>query len=119
MKKQYQVTLICITGQYRPISCIITREQETEENLLNNPTERKAIIADGVRKICAKRYWDNTYLKQYHYSKVKVREYDKEKIEEENKLRYEQIKEQKYATGEWKKPKSEAQAFSIEKYKNL
>lgn len=108
MKKQYQVTLICITGQYRPISCIITREQETEENLLNNPTERKAIIADGVRKICAKRYWDNTYLKQYGYARVKARVYDKEKIEEENKLRYEQIKEQKYATGEWKKPKSEA-----------
>lgn len=39
--------------------------------------------------------------------KSKMREYDKEKIKAENEARYTKIKEQKYASGEWKRPKKE------------
>ena len=43
-------------------------------------------------------------------SKVKIyrglSKSDKEKIERENVARYEALKEEKYASGEWKKPKS-------------
>jgi hypothetical protein len=100
MRKQYQVTLNSITGKYKPVSCIITTELNLEEN-------KKEIINLGVQKICQKRYWTQRSLKTYGYLKAKVREYDKEKIAEENAARYEKIKEEKYAKGEWKKPKKE------------
>ena len=45
-------------------------------------------------------------LARYGYTKGKIREYDKEKIEQENAARYEALKEEKYASGEWKRPKS-------------
>lgn len=93
---QYQVTLFTTTGKYKPVSCII----DTEE------TDKQKLVKLGTEKICRKRYWNKADLMRYGYLKAKVREYDKEKIEEQNKIRYEQIKEEKYATGEWKKPKS-------------
>ena len=95
---QYQVTLTDMLGKYKPVSCIITTDLTLEDN-------KKEIINKGVVKICQKRYWTQKDLKRYGYLKAKVRVYDKEKIEQENKARYEQIKEQKYASGEWTKPK--------------
>lgn len=108
MKKQYQVTLICGTGKYKPESCIVTNEQEMDIDLSAFDCTKKEIIKKGIAKICAKHYWSNADLKKYDYTKVKVRAYDKEKIEAEKKARYEAIKEEKYASGEWKRPKSQA-----------
>lgn len=97
MKKQYQVTLICESGKYKPVSTIVTMEETTD---------KKAIMREGQRKIMIKRYWSMADLTKYGYTKGKIREYDKEKIEQENIARYEALKEQKYASGEWKRPKS-------------
>ena len=97
MKKQYQVTLICENGKYKPVSTIVTMEETTD---------RKAIMREGQKKIMIKRYWSMADLTRYGYTKGKIREYDKEKIERENAARYEALKEEKYASGEWKSPKS-------------
>lgn len=97
MKKQYQVTLICESGKYKPVSTIVT---------MGETTDKKAIMREGQRKIMIKRYWSMADLTKYGYTKGKIREYDKEKIEQENIARYEALKEQKYASGEWKRPKS-------------
>lgn len=106
MTIQYQVTLICSTGKYRPVSCLITREQENSGDLSKNKDTRAELINRGIQKICAKKYWSSADLKRYYYTKVKIRLYDKEKIEAENKERYEAIKEERYASGEWKRPKN-------------
>ena len=97
MKKQYQVTLICENGKYKPVSTIVTMEETTD---------RRAIMREGQKKIMIKRYWSMADLTKYGYTKGKIREYDKEKIEKENAARYEALKEEKYASGEWKRPKS-------------
>lgn len=97
MKKQYQVTLICENGKYKPVSTIVTMEETTD---------RRAIMREGQKKIMIKRYWSMADLTRYGYTKGKIREYDKEKIERENAARYEALKEEKYASGEWKRPKS-------------
>ena len=97
MKKQYEVTLICENGKYKPVSTIVTMEETTD---------RKAIMREGQKKIMIKRYWSMADLTRYGYTKGKIREYDKEKIERENAARYEALKEEKYASGEWKRPKS-------------
>ena len=97
MKKQYQVTLICENGKYKPVSTIVTMEETAD---------RKAIMREGQKKIMIKRYWSMADLTRYGYTKGKIREYDKEKIERENAARYEALKEEKYASGEWKRPKS-------------
>lgn len=106
MKKQYQVTLICENGKYKPVSTIVTLEETTD---------KKIIMREGQRKIMIQRYWSMTDLKKYGYTKGKVREYDREKIERENAERYERIKEEKYASGEWKRPKGKAteQPFAL------
>ena len=107
MMKEYQVTLICSTGQYKPVSCLIQEEQEDNSLDLSKVTgSRKKLIDRGIKKICAKRYWSSADLKRYHYTKVKIRLYDKAQIEAENKERYDAIKEAKYASGEWKRPKN-------------
>ena len=97
MKKQYQVTLICENGKYKPVSTIVTMEETTD---------RRAIMREGQKKIMIKRYWSMADLTRYGYTRGKIREYDKEKIEQENAARYEALKEEKYASGEWKRPKS-------------
>ena len=99
MKKQYQVTLICDNGKYKPVSTIVTLEETSD---------KKIIMREGQRKIMVQRYWSMADLKKYGYTKGKVREYDREKIARENAERYERIKEEKYASGEWKRPKSKA-----------
>lgn len=75
MKKQYQITLICATGQYRPVSTIVTIEQENEENLLLIPEQKAHIIANGIRRICQQRLWTKRDVAKYGYTKVKSREY--------------------------------------------
>ena len=99
---EYQVTLKCGNGKYKPVSCIITNEKID----LENKAEKTALINKGIAYICAKRYWTKTDLKKYNYVKAIVREYDKEKIKAENEAKYARIKEEKYASGEWKRPKN-------------
>jgi len=98
---KYQVTLICTNGQYKPVSTII----EVEGKDINNVADHKELVTRGIKRICASRSWGSYELKKYSYTKSKIRIYDKEKIEQENKERYEAIKEAKYASGEWKRPK--------------
>lgn len=104
MNKQYQVTLMCNDGKYKPVSCIIT----CEELNLNHKEVKKNLVQKGIKKICAKRYWTNIDLKKYGYTKVKVREYDKIKIEAEAKAKYDAIKEAHYKDGSWKRPKEKS-----------
>lgn len=76
MIKKYQVTLFCSTGAYKPISCIVSYPQLTNENLLLNENERKKIQNLGVTKICHKKYWQKRDLINYDYTRVKAREYE-------------------------------------------
>ena len=103
MIKEYQVTLLCKSGKYRPVSCIV----KCEEINLADKVQKQKVMTKGAEKICIKRGWDGTDLKRFEYTSAKVREYDKEKIEAENKARYEAIKEAKYQSGEWKRPKKD------------
>lgn len=101
MMKEYQITLMCASGKYKPVSYII----KSEEVDLTNKDAKKALVRQGTQKICIKRYWSSSDLKKYDYTRAKVREYDKEKIAAEAKAKYDAIKEAKYASGEWKRPK--------------
>lgn len=103
--KEYQVTLRCVSGAYKPVSCIVQYQQEDDRDLSKEVFNKPKIIRKGIEKICLKRYWGNKDLEKYGYTRVKVRAYDKEKIEQEKKERYEAIKEQKYKSGEWQRPK--------------
>lgn len=108
IKQQYQVTLICKTGAYKPVSCIIEVEQIKGIDLTKNETMRKEIIDRGVKKICASRYWTAKDLQKYGFISAKTRLYDRLAIEKQKKENYEKLKEQKYASGEWKRPKNKA-----------
>lgn len=75
---KYQVTMVCITGQYRPVSTIVTIEQSNDDNLLLNPEQKAHIIATGIRRICQQRFWTKRDVIKYGYTKVKVRVYEKQ-----------------------------------------
>ena len=101
MSKQYQVTLLCNNGKYRPVSSLVTVDSPVDSKEAMKKIQRR-----GIERICIQRGWNGTKdLMRYGYTKVKIREYDKAKIEAENAARYEAIKEAKYASGEWKRPK--------------
>ena len=95
---EYQVTLFDKTNKYKPVSTVI-KSVATES--------QSALIKKGVEKICINRGWDKKDLVRYGYTTVKIRLYDKEKLDKEAKERYNKIKEEKYASGEWKRPKKE------------
>ena len=80
MMKQYQVTLYCATGQYKPISTIVTIEQEDNDNLLLVQERKMEIVNKGIVKICQKKYWTKKDVKKYNYTKVKARVYEKEQV---------------------------------------
>lgn len=96
MNKIYQVTLVTQNGKYKPVSVLIRRKPGMD---------KRAIQIEGIKKICQQRLWTQTDLKKYGYTVLKMRLYDKEKIDKENEERYNKIKEEKYANGEWKRPK--------------
>lgn len=104
MKKEYQVTLFSTTGCYRPVSTIVKCETIT------TVIEKKRAINEGIKKIAQKRSWNNADLKKYGYTSVKIREYDKERIEKEKAERYQQLKEEKYNSGDWKRPTNKKEA---------
>lgn len=89
MSKQIQVTLVSDKG-YRAVSAII--EVPSIAAYCENKSHYQM---QGVKKICAKRYWSGADLKKYGYNGIKCRVYDKEKIERENAERYEQIKKER------------------------
>ena len=99
---KYQITILCTNGKYRPCSTLI----EADKVDLKDTTAKKALLSRGVSKICAQHYWGLSDLKKYGYTKTKIREYDIQKIKAENKARYERIKEEKYASGERKRPEN-------------
>lgn len=107
MKKQYQVTLICTTNKYKPLSTIVNFEQIGNFDLTPNADYKKKIIAQGTEKICIKRGLTGKDLQKMSFLKAKVRAYDKEKIEQDAAVRYEQIKREKFASGEWKPSKKD------------
>ncbi len=94
MMKEYQVTLICATGQYKPVSAIVRIDSESAA-VIGVDAFKQQIRAQGIAKICKKRYWTSADLQRYHYTKVKMRVYDKEKITKENAERYEKIKRER------------------------
>lgn len=102
MRIQYQVTLYNPEGKYKPVSCIVTREEAD----LAIPSIKKEIVQAGIQKICSKRYWSKQDLQRYGFSKAKTRVYDPEKFAKEAEARYTAIKEAKYASGEWERPKN-------------
>jgi len=101
--KEYQVTLMCADNKYKPISCIVKKQEEVT---LTNKAEKVSLAKEGIQKICAKRRWSGKDLKRFGYTRTKVREYNREKIEQEKADNYDLIKAIKYTTGEWQKPKS-------------
>lgn len=77
MMKEYQVTMMCVTGQYKPISTIVKVEQADDVNLLLDQEQKKNIINKGVVAICHKKYWTAREVKKYGYTKVKCRVYER------------------------------------------
>ena len=77
LTKYYQVTILCTTKVYRPISCIIKIEQEQDIDLTKGIDTRRKVLALGIKKICATRCWTNKDLKKYAYTLAKAREYNK------------------------------------------
>ena len=96
-----QVTIKSTTGKYKPVSAIVE-----VPNLMEFVLNKKEYQNRGILKICQKRFWTATDLKRYGYTRVTTREYNPEEIVIENAKRYEKIKEEKYASGEWKRPKN-------------
>ena len=78
MIKQYQVTIFHKNNKYKPISTIVSRHQENNDNLLLNKAQREAIKLEGIKKICTKKYWGISDLRAYEYTRVKLREYSQE-----------------------------------------
>lgn len=77
MIKKYQVTLYCTSGAYRPVSCIVNRQQESDIDMSTDKVIRKEIQKLGVKKICEKRLWQLNDLVKYQYTKYKIRPYEK------------------------------------------
>lgn len=73
MIKQYQVTLFCTTGAYKPVSCIISKDS-VDITTMGKLEYVKDIKTKGIQKICNKRYWGAADLKKYGYTTIKVRE---------------------------------------------
>ena len=99
----YQVTLLCKSGEYKPISCIVKSNTPID---LNNAADKRTILNRGIVKMCSKRGWTQKDLQRYSYTSAKVREYDEKRIKAENAIKYAQIKRKKYASGEWIAPKN-------------
>lgn len=73
MKKEYQVTLFCGNGAYKPVSCIVKREQLVDVDYSTNANIKKELQKMGIKKICEKRGWGLSDLAKYGYSRYKVR----------------------------------------------
>jgi hypothetical protein len=99
---EFQVTLFSTDGIYRPVSCIVRRKAPCD---IKDPAIKRQILNEGMQKICNTRGWTARDLAKFGFKTGKVRVYDKEKLDKEAEERYNKIKEEKYASGEWKRPK--------------
>lgn len=77
MNKSYQVTLFCTIGAYRPVSCIVNRQQESNIDESQDKIVKKELQKQGIIKICQKRLWTLSDLTKYGYTRYKVRPYEK------------------------------------------
>ena len=73
MQKEYQVTLFCGNGAYKPVSCIVKREQLVDVDYSTNANIKKELQKMGVKKICEKCGWGLSDLMKFGYSRYKVR----------------------------------------------
>lgn len=74
--KEYQVTLYCADGRYRPVSCLVPSEMIQE--VKGDKAKLISVVKqEGIKKICQKRYWTTKDLKKYNYTKVKIRTVEK------------------------------------------
>ena len=85
MKKQYQVTIMCRNGKYKPVSCIISMEQMEDVDYTVDKEKKRLIKNLGVTKICQQRYWTINDLKKYDYTKV-LHDMIKKKLTQKIKL---------------------------------
>jgi hypothetical protein len=87
---QLQVTMMSNKG-FKPVSTLVNVPSVAEFKA--NP---KKYRDEGILRICSKRKWRWSDVKQYGYdSEIKMRVYNKEKIEQEKAERYEQIKKER------------------------
>lgn len=66
-----QCTLFSDKG-YKPMSTIIQRESVSDYN-----RNKKEVQQEAINKICCQRYMNKHNLKEYGYTKMKIRKYDK------------------------------------------
>lgn len=104
MVYEYQVTIF--SEKYKPISTIV--RSTTDYDVTRKAEDNKKVRHEGIKKICQLRSWKyRDMTEKYGYTRASVRRYDKEVINALNEYRYKKIKEEKYASGEWKRPKNE------------
>ena len=72
MIKQYQVTIFHKNNKYKPISTIVSRHRENNDNVLLDKTPRESIEIEGIKKICMKNYLWSSDLKAYEYTRVNL-----------------------------------------------
>ena len=53
MLKEYQVTLVCTSGKYRPVSCIVKKDTDIIASI-GKEEHTKQIRKEGITKICQK-----------------------------------------------------------------
>ena len=98
---KYQVTLLCASKKFRPVSAIVEPFGNEQWEM---PRDKERIRKKGIQKICNQRGWGASDLRKFEYTKSMIREYDREKIAKLDAEKYEKIKEEKYASGEWRRP---------------
>lgn len=76
MIKEYQVTLY--SKKYKPVSCIVKREQYADVDYSKNPNFKKELQKDGLKKICQQHRWQLSDVTKYGYTTYKVRAYKRE-----------------------------------------
>ena len=54
MTIQYQVTLMCSTGEYKPVSCLITKEQENSTDLSKLKAVEQKLLTAVFRRYAPK-----------------------------------------------------------------
>ena len=55
MMKEYQVTLMCASGKYRPVSCIVRKDTDAIASI-GKEEYSKQIRKEGIIKSCQMRY---------------------------------------------------------------
>ena len=73
MMKQYQVTIFCVSGKYKPVSCIVRMDTTLREEQGNKEFVNR-LRTKGITTICNKRGWSGADLERYGYLKIKLSE---------------------------------------------